>query len=185
MLTEIEKQTRAKMPKAIEALEHELATLRTGRATTALLDGVTVDAYGTPSPLNQVASVSTPDAKTLVIQPWDKNVAGAIEKAILAANLGFTPNNDGRVIRINIPPPTEERRKELVKTAHAIAEKGRVAVRGIRRHSNDELKKAQKSHDISEDERDLFLEKIQKMTDEKIEQIAEILEAKEKEILEV
>lgn len=185
MLSEIEREAKLKMAKAVKALEHDLATLRTGRASTALLDGVLVDAYGSPSPIQQLATVSTPDGKTILIQPWDKGVVAPIEKAILAANLGFTPNSDGRVIRINIPALTEERRKELVKTAHGITEKSRVVVRGVRRHCNDELKKAEKTHGISEDERDALLEKVQKLTDERVKEIGKILEAKETEILEI
>ena len=167
------------------ALEHEFATLRTGRATPALFDGVEVDAYGSKSPIKQIASISIPDAKTVIIQPWDKNVMAAIEKAIMAANLGFTPNNDGKVIRINIPQLTEERRKELVKMAHHMAEQSRVAVRNVRRHINDELKKAEKNSEISEDDLHRMIDVVQKMTDEHIEEIGKHLAAKEKEIMEV
>jgi ribosome recycling factor len=185
MLDKIEKQTKEKMAGAIEAMIHEFDTLRTGRASSALLDGVTVEAYGVPTPINQVASISVPDARTVMIQPWDKSIMAAIERAILAANLGFTPNNDGQVIRINIPALTEERRKELVKHAHQMGESGRIAVRNVRRHSNDELKKAQKNGDISENERDLQMEKIQKLTDERIKEIDELLKDKEKDILDI
>ena len=185
MMAEIEKDISKKMDKALEALEHDLSSLRTGRASTNLLDDVTVDAYGTDSPLKGVASVSCPDGKSIVIQPWDKNLTASIEKAILSGNLGFTPNNDGKVIRINIPPLTEDRRKDLVKLAHTIVEKARVAIRNVRRHGNDELKKAERDHDISENERDLAMEKIQKQTDGHIEQVASILKVKEAEIMEV
>ncbi len=185
MLDKIDKQTKEKMGGAVEAMIRDFDTLRTGRASTALLDGVTVDAYGAPTPINQVASISIPDARTVMIQPWDKSIIAGIEKAILAANLGFTPNNDGQVIRINIPALTEERRKELVKHAHQMAEKGRVAVRNVRRHSNDELKKSQKNGDISENERDLHMEKVQKLTDGQIKEIDDLMKAKEKEILEI
>ena len=185
MLDKIDKQTKEKMGGAVEAMIRDFDTLRTGRASTALLDGVTVDAYGAPTPINQVASNCIPDARTVMIQPWDKSIIAGIEKAILAANLGFTPNNDGQVIRINIPALTEERRKELVKHAHQMAEKGRVAVRNVRRHSNDELKKSQKNGDISENERDLHMEKVQKLTDGQIKEIDDLMKAKEKEILEI
>ncbi len=185
MIEKIDKQTKEKMAGAVGAMISEFDTLRTGRATTALLDGVTVEAYGSPTPINQVASISIPDARTILIQPWDKSIMAAIERAILAANLGFTPNNDGQVIRINIPTLTEERRKELGKHAHQMCEKGRVAVRNVRRHSNDELKKAQKAGDISENERELHMEIIQKLTDERIKEIDELLKVKEKDILEI
>lgn len=173
------------MAGAIEALEHEFVTLRTGRATTGLLDGVAVAAYGTPSPINQIATIAVPDARTLTIQPWDRNMLAPIEKAILAANIGFTPSNDGRVIRINVPPLTEERRKEMVKKAHAMAEKSRVAVRNVRRHCNDELKRMEKAKEISENELGISEEKIQKITDGYIEEIDKRVQAKEKEIMEV
>jgi len=185
MVSEIEKQAKEKMDKAIEAMEHEFASLRTGRASAALLEGVAVEAYGAVTPIKQLATISTPDAKSLVIQPWDKNLMAAIERAILAANLGFTPQNDGKVIRINIPPLTEERRKELVKMAHKMAEKGRVAVRNVRRHSNEEARKAAHDHHMSENERDIVMEKVQELTDEHIERIDQLLAAKEEEILEV
>lgn len=182
---EIEDQASAKMHGAVEALDHEFATLRTGRASATLLDTVEVDAYGTPMAVKQVASISVPDGRSLVIQPWDKNMIGPIEKAILKANLGFTPNNDGKVVRINIPALTEERRKELVKLAHKMAENARVAVRNVRRHSNDELKKAEKDHKISEDELAERTESVQKLTDKTIGEIDKHLAAKEKDILTV
>ena len=185
MPAEPEKQAKDKMDKAIAAMEGEFATLRTGRASTALLDGLVVQAYGAPTPIKQVASISTPDAKSLVIQPWDKSLMQPIEKSILAANLGFTPMNDGKVIRINIPAVTEERRKELVKLAHKMAEQGRVAVRNVRRQFNDDVKKMTRDGDLSEDDRDELLEKIQKATDKEIERIDSLLAAKEKEIMEV
>jgi len=185
MLKDLYKQAEEKMKKAVEATERELHSLRTGRASTALVENIAVPAYGTESPLKQVATITTPDARTIQIQPWDRNILAAIEKAILAANLGLTPNNDGRVIRLNIPPLTEERRKELVKMARKIAEDGRVAIRNIRRHINDEIKATEKRHEISEDDRQRALNEVQKYTDKYIEQIDKILEAKEKEIMEV
>lgn len=183
--SQVETDAKDKMNGSIHALEHDFTTLRTGRASTGLLDGVVVTNYGTPSPINQVATVSVPDARTITIQPWDRNMLAPIEKAILAANLGMTPNNDGRLIRLNIPQLTEERRKELVKKAHAMAEKCRVAVRNVRRHCNEELKRMEKNKEISENEREISQEKIQKVTDNFIEDIDKRLAAKEKEILEV
>jgi len=181
----IKKDCKDKMDKAFTALEHHFETLRTGRASLGMLDSVTVSAYGSPMPLNQVASLSTPDAKTIAVQPWDKSNIGAIEKALLAANLGITPVNDGTLIRLSIPPMTEERRKEVVKVAHKMAEEARVAVRNVRRQGNEEVKKAEKDHEISEDDRDKLLKDIQKMTDDHIKKFDEALVAKEKEIMEV
>jgi ribosome recycling factor len=173
------------MAGAIEAMEHDFITLRTGRASAALLEGVVVQAYGTPSPINQIATISIPDARSIMIQPWDRNMVAPIEKAILAANLGVTPNNDGRVIRMAIPQLTEDRRKDLVKKAHQMAEKCRVAVRNVRRHCNEELKRMEKAKEISENELGISEEKIQKITDGKIEEIDKRLVVKEKEIMEV
>lgn len=185
MPEKVEQEARDKMDKALAALEHNFETLRTGRASLGLLEGITVSAYGVDSPLNQVSSLSTPDARTIAIQPWDKSLISSIEKAIMAANLGITPSNDGQLIRLNIPPLTEERRKEVVKVAHKMREEAHVAVRNIRRHANDEIKKLEKSGAISEDERDDRLDKIQKMTDEHIKKADEMAEAKEAEILEL
>jgi len=185
MLKEILKETQEKMKKAVEATDRELKSLRTGRASTSLVESVVVEAYGTNTPLKGLATISTPDPRTIQIQPWDRNLLGAIEKAILAANLGLTPNNDGRVIRLNIPALTEERRKELVKVAHKMAEEGRVAVRNVRRSANEEIKATEKRHEISEDEREKTIQDVQKLTDERIAEIDKHLAAKEKEILEV
>lgn len=185
MVGEIHKRAEEKMKKAVEATERELKGIRTGRASPALVETVVVPAYGADTPLRQLATISTPDARTIQIQPWDRNLLGAVEKAILAANLGLTPNNDGRVIRINIPPLTEERRKELVKLARHMAEEGRVAIRNIRRHANEEIKDAEKRHEISEDERERALDETQKLTDKYIAKVDELLAAKEKEIMEV
>lgn len=185
MLEAIKKDCKDRMDKALLALEHHFETLRTGRASLALLDGVSVDAYGSEMQLIQVASLSTPDAKTIQIQPWDKSQLGAIEKALLAANLGITPSNDGTVIRLSFPPMTEERRKEVVKLAHTMAEEGRVAIRNVRRHINDEIKKAEKAHDVSEDDRDRVLKEVQAMTDDHVKKVDTVLATKEKEILEV
>jgi len=184
-LNEIYKQTQEKMKKAVEAVEHEFGSLRTGRASVALVDNIHVEAYGTSMSLKQVAAISTPDARTILISPFDRNLIGPIEKAILAANIGLTPNNDGKSIRLVIPPLTEERRKELVKVAKKMAEEGRVAVRNIRRHANEEVKKTEKHHEITEDDRQKAIEKIQDLTNKYIEEIDKLLERKEKEIMEV
>ncbi|MBN1478201.1 ribosome recycling factor [Candidatus Sumerlaeota bacterium] len=185
MLKDTLAQCAEKMTKSIHALEEHLASIRTGRASTRLFEDLDVEAYGVTQPLKQMATIASPDAKTVTIQPWDKSQLGAIEKAILAANLGFTPNNDGKLIRIVVPPLTEERRREYVKQAHQVAEEGRVAIRNVRRHVNDEIKKLEKDHDISEDERDKALKRVQEMTDEQIKMADELLAAKEKEIMEV
>ncbi|GAB4312560.1 MAG: ribosome recycling factor [Candidatus Sumerlaeia bacterium] len=185
MLNTIKKEAKEKMEKAIEVLEHEFSALRTGRASLGILDGIEVDSYGTKLPLNQVATLSTPDARTIMIQPWDKNVMAHIEKAILAANIGLTPTNDGKVIRLNIPQMTEERRRDVVKVAHQLAEEARVAIRNIRRAENERIKKLEKAHEISEDESHRAQDEMQKITDQFIETINKILAAKEKEIMEV
>jgi ribosome recycling factor len=185
MLEDIKKETVEKMEKAVAVLEREFSTLRTGRASLGVLDGIEVDAYGSAMPLNQVATLSTPDARTIMIQPWDKNTIGPIERAVLAANIGLTPTNDGTVIRLSIPQMTEERRKDVVKVAHQLAEESRVAVRNVRRSENDRLKKMEKSHEISEDILHRALDEIQKITDKYIENINKDLESKEKEIMEV
>ena len=179
------KECKDKMDGALAALHHHFETLRTGRASLSLLDDVRVEAYGTPSPLNQVATLSTPDGRTITIQPWDKSLLGGIERAILAANIGLTPNNDGTLIRLNIPPMTEERRREVVKMAQKMAEEARVAVRNVRRHMNDEAKKAEKKSEISEDEMHTLLKEIQDFTDGHIKRIDQDFIAKEKDILEV
>ena len=179
------KQAEDKMTKSLSALQDELNTVRTGRASSSLFDKIRVEYYGQKTPLSQVASISVPEARLVVIQPWDKALLGEIEKAIQLSELSINPNNDGKVIRINIPPLTEERRKEYVKVAKNMAEQCRVAIRNIRREANEDLKKQQKSGDISEDDAKRSEEEIQKLTDEYIEKINDILEKKEKEILEV
>ncbi|TVR58190.1 MAG: ribosome recycling factor [Spirochaetaceae bacterium] len=181
----IKKDTEERMSKSVHALQEEFNTVRTGRASSALFDKVKVDYYGTPTPLNQVATISVPEARLVVIQPWDKSTIGEIEKAIQRSELSVNPSNDGKVIRINIPPLTEERRKELVKIAKNMAEQGRISIRNIRRDANDELKKALKAGDISEDDEKHAADEIQKLTDSHVERINGLLEAKEKEILEV
>ncbi|MFA7565839.1 MAG: ribosome recycling factor [Alkalispirochaeta sp.] len=179
------KDAEDRMTKSVATLEEDLASLRTGRASAALFDKIKVEYYGTPTPLSQVAGISVPESRLVVIQPWDKALLGEIEKAIQSSELSLNPNNDGKVIRINIPPLTEERRKEIVKLARNTAEQSRVAVRNIRRDANDELKKAEKDGDLSEDDLKRAEEKVQKLTDQYVEQINEILAAKETEILEI
>ncbi len=174
----------ARMEKTIAALKDSFNAVRTGRASAAIFDKVRVDYYGTKSPLNQVATISVPEARTIIIQPFDKSLVGDIEKAIQVADLGLNPSNDGKVIRIAIPPLTAERRKELVKQAKATAENSRTAIRNIRRDGNDELKKLQKSGELTEDGLKQEEDKLQKVTDKFIAEINKIYEAKEKEILE-
>ncbi|WP_010282359.1 ribosome recycling factor [Bacillus timonensis] len=178
-------QVKDKMSKAIQALSRELATVRAGRANPAILDKVTVDYYGAPTPLNQLASINVPEARMLVIQPYDKSVLGDMEKAIQKADLGLNPTNDGSIIRISIPPLTEERRRELVKLVKKYAEESKVAVRNIRRDGNDELKKLEKNGEITEDELRSLTEDVQKITDESISKIDSVSKEKEKEIMEV
>lgn len=173
-----------RMEKSIAALKDEFNAIRTGRASASLFDKVRVDYYGTPTPLNQVATISVPEARSVVIQPFDKSLIGEIEKAIQKSELGLNPSNDGKLIRIAIPPLTAERRKELVKQAKATAENSRVAIRNIRRDGNDELKKMQKDSKLTEDELKAAEEALQKSTDKFITDINKLLEAKEKEITE-
>ncbi len=179
------KQTEEKMKKTLAALEDEFNTLRTGRASASLFDKIRVEYYGNQTPLNQVATISVPEARLVVIQPWDKSIIGDIEKAIQKSELSLNPSNDGKVIRISIPPLTEERRKEYVKIAKNMAEHSRVSLRNVRRDANDELKAAEKEGELSEDELKRGEDSVQKLTDSYVEQINEILEAKEKEILEI
>ncbi|MEW6380307.1 MAG: ribosome recycling factor [bacterium] len=178
---EIEK----KMTQRIDNLRKEFNQVRTGRASASLLDGIKVDYYGTPTLINQMASISVPEARTLVIQPWDITVLNQIEKAILKSDIGVHPTNDGKVIRLNIPMLTEERRKQLAKSVRTITEDAKVAIRNIRREANDKLKEMEKSKEITEDEHHNALKDIQKITDNYIEKAAELSLAKEKEIMEV
>ena len=173
------------MKKSVASLKDGFASLRTGRASAALFDRIRVDAYGEKSPINQVANISIPEARLIVIQPWDKNLITEIEKAIRSSELSLNPSNDGKVIRISIPPLTEERRKELVKLAKNQAEQSRVAVRNIRRDGNDELKKLLKDTKITEDDETKGTAELQKLTDSYIDQINKVFEEKEKEIMEV
>ncbi|MCL5267734.1 MAG: ribosome recycling factor [Bacteroidetes bacterium] len=185
MLDKIIHETEDKMKKAVEFTRQELTKLRSGKATVALLDDIKVDYYGQKMPIGQTASVNAPDAHLVVVQPWDKSMIQEIEKAILAANIGLTPSNDGSVIRLPVPPLTEERRKELVKVARKFSEDGRVTIRSIRRDSNEHLKKAEKDEHVSEDERKRGEIEVQRLTDKYIKQLDDILAGKEKEILEV
>lgn len=179
------KDTESRMQKSVKALQDEFAAIRTGRASTSLFDRIMVDYYGTPTPLNQVASISTPEARLVVIQPWDKGALGEIEKAIQKSELSLNPNNDGKIIRINIPPLTEDRRKEIVKSAKQLAEQAKVAIRNIRRDANDHLKQQQKDAEISEDEEKRLQDEVQKLTDTYTKEISRLLDAKEQEILEI
>ena len=185
MPQKVKKSAEERMDKAIAALKKELATFRAGRATPALLDRIQVEYYGTMTPVNQLGSITTPDARTLLIQPWDKSALAAIEKAILKSDLGLTPANDGSIIRITIPPLTEERRSELVKMTKKSGEEAKVAIRNIRRDANDEIKKLEKSGAVSEDETRRHQDEIQKMTDRFTAEVDKILAAKEAEIMEV
>lgn len=177
--------TQERMEKAVASLKKDFAAIRTGRASLALLEGITVDYYGSQTPLTQVAALSVPDPKTISIQPWEPKLITDIEKAIMKSDLGLTPSNDGKLIRINIPPLTEERRKQLVKVVKKRAEEGRVSVRNIRREANEELKKIEKEEHLSEDVVKKSLEEIQKLTDGFIKKVDDALEHKEKEIMEV
>lgn len=173
------------MEKTINNLHQELGSLRTGRASITILDKVKVDYYGTSTPVNQMATLSVPDSRLIIIQPWDVNHLPSIEKAIIASELGLTPTNDGKVIRINIPPLTEERRKELVKTAKKMAEDARVAIRNARRDANDELKRLEKEKTLSQDELKKAQTQVQEITNKYIKNVEEILSHKEKDITEV
>ena len=177
------KEVETKMTGALEALGRDLATVRTGRASAGLLDGIRVDYYGTPTPVNQMASISVPDARTIVIQPWEAGQLKAIEKAIMTSDLGLNPVNDGKIVRLAMPSPTEERRKQLAKTVHKIAEESRVAVRNLRREANDKLKALAKDKKVSEDEERRSHDQIQKTTDRFIAKVDELLKKKEQEIL--
>jgi len=183
-IQDIIKETDGQMKKAVEHLKSQLGKVRTGRASSALIENVKVDYYGEPTPIAQVGGISTPDARTLLIQPWDASTLGGIEKAILAANLGITPQNDGQVIRISVPPLTEERRLDIVKQCKKMAEEAKLGVRNSRRDANDSLKAAEKKEHFSEDDRKRAEDDVQKMTDRFVKEIDEILVAKEKEVLE-
>jgi len=185
MVDEIFEDLKDRMGKSIESLKREYSRLRTGRASVSLLDGIRVSYYDTPTPLNQMASLAVPEPRLIVIQPWDKTAIEDIEKAILKSELGLTPMNDGKVIRISIPPLTEERRKELVKVARKMSEENKVALRNIRRDANEMLKDLKKEKELTEDDLFRSQEEVQKATDQFISQVDELCAAKEKEILEI
>jgi len=184
MIDSLYDDAREGMAKSIDALKNEFKKVRTGRASLALFEGIKVSYYGTPTPLNQVASLSVPESRLIVIQPWDQSVIGEIEKEILRSELGLTPMNDGKVIRVSIPPLTEERRKELVKVVHKIAEEHRVSIRNIRRDTNELLKGLKKDGEIAEDDFYRAQDKVQKITDDYIRLVDQTYREKEKEILE-
>jgi len=184
MIADIHEDTADRMGKTITALENELKRIRTGRASLSLLDAIRVDYYGTVTPLNQMATLAVPESRLITIQPWDASVLKDIEKAVLKSDLGLTPSNDGKIIRLAIPPLTEERRKELVKVVHKMCEDHKVAARNIRRDSNDLLKSLKKDGDISEDDAFKAQDETQKITDQFINKIDEVYKEKEKEILE-
>jgi ribosome recycling factor len=185
MQNELLQKSREKMRKSVDAFKHDLTKIRTGRASLSILDDIAVDAYGSSLPLNQVATMTIPESRLIAIQPWDPQVLGLIEKAILKSDLGLTPVNDGKIIRINIPQLTEERRKEMVKRVKKIAEEYRVAIRNFRRESNDMLKKQKENKEISEDALFKLQDEVQKMTDSFIKNIDEIAIGKEEEVMEV
>ena len=183
MENEIYSDIKSRMSKTIEHYMHEIAIIRTGRASADILDSVKVDYYGSLSPLKNIAHVSVPEAQSISIQPFDPTSLEAIEKAIVASDLGLSPNNDGNLIRLSIPALTEDRRKELVKIVHKIIEEGRVAIRNLRREANEQLKALEKSHDLSEDNLKRSLDNIQELTDDYIKKLNDIQDSKEKEIL--
>lgn len=185
MIDELISDAQERMQGVIGATKREFAAVRTGRANPALLERITVEYYGTPTPISQVASINVPEARLFVIQPWDKSVLKEIEKAILQSELGLTPNSDGEVIRIQVPQLTEERRRDLVRIVRKEAEDGRVAVRNIRRQVNDDLKDLQKEGEISEDDLRRAQARVQEITDQFVAEIDQLLDAKEKEIMEV
>jgi ribosome recycling factor len=185
MNDQIAKNTEERLRKSAEAVRQQMASVRSGKASTSLLDGIKVPYYGAPTPLNQVATISAPEPRLIIIQPWEKTIVEDINKAIQASNLGLNPQVDGQIIRIPIPPLSEERRKELAKHVKEMAENGKVAMRNVRRDTNDELKKAEKEKNISEDQMHDGMKKVQDLLDKYIDKIDEMLAAKEKEIMEV
>jgi ribosome recycling factor len=184
-VAEIEAGARERMEKALTDLQHTMATIRTGRASIHLLDAIKIDYYGTPTPLNQVANLHVPEPGMITVQPWDASLLGAIEKVIRTSDLGINPANDGKIIRLPIPPLTEERRKELVKRLHGVAEDHRVAVRNIRRDSNEHIKKLAKDKKISEDDDRAGQAEMQKLTDAIMKRLDEAAKTKEKEVLDI
>jgi ribosome recycling factor len=184
MLQETYNQLKKKMDSSLDVFRKNLGGIRTGRASVSILDGISVDYYGTPTPLKQVATISVPESRLLAIQPWDVSILKEIEKTILASDLGLTPNNDGKIIRLPIPSLTQERRKELVKIVKRVTEDAKIAVRNIRREGNEQLKKAEKAKNVTEDECRKGVDEIQKITDDCIKNVDEISNKKEKEVLE-
>lgn len=185
MIEGVYKEIEEKMKSSLDVLKRDLNTIRTGRASLSLLDGIVIDYYGTSTPLNQLATLSVPESRLITIQPWDNSVMGEVEKAILKSDLGLTPVNDGKTIRISIPPLTEERRKELVKIVKKYSEECKIAVRNVRREGNESLKNLEKNKSITEDDLFKSQSKIQEMTDDYIKKVDEITEKKEKEVLEI
>ena len=185
MIQDVIKDVQHRMHGALEALQRELKTLRTGRANVAILDGLMIDYYGTPTPIAQVASLKVPESSMIVAEPWDKSMVAVIEKAIRTSDLGLNPATDGKVVRIPIPQLTEERRKDLVKRAHGVAEESRTAIRQVRRDGNDKLKRMLKAHEISEDDEKRGLDEIQKLTDKHIDEVGSVLKHKEQDIMAV
>jgi ribosome recycling factor len=185
MTADLMEDAERRMRKAVEALKHDLAAIRTGRASSALIERIHVDYYGAPTPINQVATISVPEARLLVIQPWDKKMLTDIEKAIQRSDLGINPNNDGQVIRLNVPPMNEERRRDLVKTLHKKLDEHKVAIRNVRRDVQDKLRDREKKKEVSEDELKRSIDKLQKLTDRYIDEMDKVGKTKEQEILEV
>src|SRR5215831_17640466 len=185
MVDDIFEDAERRMQKAVEALKQDISSIRTGRASPSLVERITVDYYGAPTPINQVASISVPEARLLVIQPWDRKLLTDIEKAIQKSDLGINPNNDGQVIRLSIPPMNEERRRELAKTLHKRLDEHKVAIRNVRRDVQDKLREREKKKEVSEDELKRSVEKLQKLTDRFIEDMDKVGKTKEVEILEV
>ena len=185
MINDVIKDVQHRMDGALQALHREFKSLRTGRANVAILDGLTVDYYGTPTPIAQVANLKVPEPSLIVAEPWDKSMVNAVDKAIRNSDLGLNPASDGKVVRIPIPQLTEERRKDLVKRAHNMAEEARTAIRQVRRDGNDKLKKMLKGHEISEDDEKRALDEIQKLTDKHIDEVASVLKHKETDIMAV
>ena len=185
MIADVIKDTKPRMENAVEDFKRKIANVRTGRATVGILDGVSVDYYGTPTPLNQMASISVPEPHLLIVQPWDASQSGAIEKAIRNSDLGLNPSSDGKAVRVPIPPLTEERRKQMAKQVHEFAEEHRTAVRNVRRDANERLKKMLKDKQISEDNERDGLDQVQKLTNNYVAKIDELMKHKEEEIMHV
>ncbi len=185
MIKEILADCDLRMKRSVEVLRQELTRIRTGKASVGLIEPIRAEAYGVETPLSQMANISTPDARTILIQPWDKTTLGAIEKAILKSDLGITPNNDGQQIRLSLPPLTEDRRKELVKVVKKYVEDAKTAVRNVRRDANEHIKKHEKAHELSEDKSHDAQGEVQKLTDKHIKEMDHLLELKEKEVMEI